>query len=147
MSETPAQDADYVRPWPLDPLPFECAWIEGYKPEPVTVALLVHRLRIACETIQEIGDSLDEWWESEGEAQNPIDPGTGYRELPRFFEQWLMHASWVQDCERIINAYSEAVRPLYPARIDGPVQRVNHEALQQMRETDNRLLEGGADYA
>lgn len=30
---------------------------------------------------------------------------------------------------------------------DGPVQRVDHEALQQMRETDNRLLEGGADYA
>ena len=26
-------------------------------------------------------------------------------------------------------------------------QRIDHEALQQMRETDNRLLEGGADYA
>ena len=27
------------------------------------------------------------------------------------------------------------------------IQRVDHEALQQMRETDNRLLEEGADYA
>jgi hypothetical protein len=40
-------------------------------------------------------------------------------------------------------------RPLEPcpALSDGPVQRVDHEALQQMREADNRLLEGGADYA
>ena len=109
MPSEPVPAADEVRPWPLRPLPFEYAWIRGYKPEPVTVALLVHHLRIACEALQEIGDSLDEWWESEGEAQHPIDPGTGYRELPGFFEQWLMHATWVRDCERIVDAYHAAL--------------------------------------
>lgn len=37
-------------------------------------------------------------------------------------------------------------RRRHPAHIDG-TQRVDHKALQQMREADNRLLDEGADYA
>jgi hypothetical protein len=69
----------------------------------------MHRLRLACETLQEIGQSLDEWWDSEGEDQHPIDPETGYRDLPRYYEQWLMNASWARDCERIVDAYHAAL--------------------------------------
>jgi len=35
-----------------------------------------------------------------------------------------------------------------PVRLaEDAVQRVDHEALREMRKTDNRLLEEGADYA
>lgn len=98
-----------AKPWPLEPLPFDYAWMEGFKPEPVTVELLVHRLRVACETLSEIGLALDDWWDAEGEDQYPIDPKTGYRDLPRYYEQWLMNMAWVRDCERLLEAYRAAL--------------------------------------
>lgn len=114
MSE---QHADPVAgPWPLDPLPFGYHRWPGCPAEPATVALLMHRIRCLTETIQEIGESLEGWWDSEGEAQHPIQE-SGYRDLPRFYEQWLMNAAFVADCDRLVDDYTEAVRPLYAAHV------------------------------